>query len=65
MAWMIAPKICTKNDSYVSQPRCKFEVSTFSRFKVTAFLIFVNEFVKYARKNIRTSDAKRRGSPNK
>ena len=28
------------------------------------FLIFVYKFIKYAEKNIRTSDAKRRGSPN-
>ena len=45
--------------------RCKFQVSSFSRFKVIAFSIFVYEFVKYAGKNLRTSDAKRRGSPNK
>ena len=60
----IAPKISTKNDSYVPQQRAKFQVSTFSRFKVKAFFIFVYEFVKYAEKNIRTSDAKRRVSPN-
>ena len=64
MARPITPKICTENDLYVPQLRCKFEVSTFGRFKVIAFLIFVYEFVKYAGKNIRTSDAKRRGSPN-
>ena len=46
------------------QLRSKFQVSTFSRFKVIAFFIFVYEFVKYAGKNIRTSDAKHRGSPN-
>ena len=57
------PKVCTKNYSYVPQLRCKFQVSTFSRFKVIAFFIFVYEFVKYAGKNIKTSDAKRRGSP--
>ena len=59
----IAPKICTKNDLYVPPLRFKFQVSNFSRFKVIAFLIFVYEFVKYAAKNIRTSDAKRRASP--
>ena len=47
------------------QLRSKFLVSTFSCFKVIACFIFVYEFVKYAGKNIRTSDAKRRGSPNK
>ena len=47
------------------QLRCKFQVSTFSRFKVIAFFIFVYEFVKYAGKNIRTFDAKRRGSTKK
>ena len=41
----IAPKICTKNDSYVLQLRDKFQVSIFSRFKVIAFFIFVYEFV--------------------
>ena len=46
------------------QLRCKFEVSTLSRFKVIALFISVYEFVKYAGKNIRTSDAKPRGSPN-
>ena len=46
------------------QLRSKFQVSTFSRFKVIAFFIFVYEFVKYDGKNIRTSDAKRRGSLN-
>ena len=64
MARPIAQKICTKNDSYVPQLRSKFQVFTFSRFKVIAFFIFVYEFVKYAGKNVRTSDAKRRGSPN-
>ena len=46
----IAPKICPKNDSYVPQLRSKFQVSTFSRFKVRAFYIFVYEFVTFARK---------------
>ena len=64
MGWLIAPKTCNKNDSYVPQLRSKFQVFTFSRFKVIAFFIFVYEFVKYAGKNIRTSDAKRHGSPN-
>ena len=64
MARLIAPKICTKKNSYMPQLRSKFQVSTFSRFKDIAFFIFVHEFVKYAGKNIRTSDAKRRGSPN-
>ena len=45
------------------QLRCKFQVCAFDRFKVIAFFIFVYEFVKYAEKNIRTSDANRRGSP--
>ena len=49
---LIAPENCTKNDSYVPQLRSKFQVSTFSRFKVIAFFIFVYEFVKYAGKNI-------------
>ena len=44
----------------VPQLRCKFQVSTFSRFKVIAFFIFVYELVKYAGKNTRT-----RGSSNK
>ena len=35
----IAPNIGTKNDLYVLQPRSKFQVSTFSRFKVIEFLI--------------------------
>ena len=62
---LIAPKICTNKDSYVPQLRCKFEVSTLSRFKVIAFFfISVYEFVKYAGKNIRTSDPKPRRSPN-
>ena len=43
----------------------KFEVSTFSRFKVIAFSNVVYEFVILHRKNIRTSDAKRRESLNK
>ena len=47
------------------QLRSKFQVSTFSRFKVTAFSIFVYEFVKYAGKNIRTSNAKCLESPKK
>ena len=50
MAWSIAPKIRTKNDSYVPQLRYKFQVSIFSRFKVIAFFNFVYEFVKYAGK---------------
>ena len=53
MAWPIAPKICTKNDSYVPQLRCKFQVFIFSRFKVIAFCIFVYEFVKYAGKKLK------------
>ena len=65
MAQPIAPKFCSKNNSYVSQLISNFQVSTFSRFKVIAFFIFVYEFAKYAGKNIRTSDAKRRGSPYK
>ena len=56
IARLIAPKICTKNDSYVPQLRCKFQVSTFSRFKVIALFIFVYEFVKFAGKNIWTSE---------
>ena len=60
----ISPKICTKNDSYVPQLRCKFQVSTFSHFKVIVFFIFVYEFVIFHGKNVRTSDAKRRESPN-
>ena len=50
MAWLIAPKICTKNDSYVPQLRSKFQVSTFSHFKVIAFFIFVYEIIKNAGK---------------
>ena len=64
ITWPIAPKIFTKKDSYVPHLSSKFQVSTFSRFKVIAFFIFVCELVKYAAKNIRTSDAKRRRSPN-
>ena len=33
MAWPIAPKICTKNDLYVPQLRCKFQGSTFQPFQ--------------------------------
>ena len=47
---LIAPKICTKNDLNVPQLRSKFEVFTFSRFKVIALFIFVYEFLKYAGK---------------
>ena len=64
ITWPIAPKICSKNDLYVPQLRFKFQVSTFSCFKVIAFFIFVYKFVNFAGKSIRTSDAKRRGSPN-
>ena len=35
----------------------------FTRFKVIALYIFVYEFVKFAGKNLRTSNAKRRGNP--
>ena len=63
MALLIAPKIWTKNDTYVPQLRSKFQVSTSSRFKVIAFFIFVYEFIKYVGKNIRTSDAMRRSVP--
>ena len=38
MTQPIAPKICTKSDSYVPHLSSKFQVSTFSRFKVIAFL---------------------------
>ena len=34
---LIAPKICSKNASYVPQLSSKFQVSTFSRFEVIAF----------------------------
>ena len=61
----IALKICTKNDSYVPHVSSKIQVSTFSRFKVIGLLIFVDEFVNFTGKNIGTSDAKRRESPNK
>ena len=63
MAQLIAPKICTKNDSYVPQLRCKFQVSTFSRFKVIAFFYFCLRIRKYARKKHKDFRAKRRGSP--
>ena len=46
--------------------RSKFQVSiciSFCRVKVIAFFIFVPEFVILPGKNIRTSDAKRCGSP--
>ena len=46
----IAPKTCTKNDLYVPQLRFKFQVFTFSCFKVIAFFIFAYEFIKYAGK---------------
>ena len=43
----------------------KIQISTFSRFKVIAFFfIFVAEFVNFTRKNIGTSNAKRRRSLN-
>ena len=62
----IAPKICTKKDSYVPHPSSKIQVSTFSRFKVTAFLIFVAEFVNLSRKKHRDFRREaRRGSPKK
>ena len=61
----IASKICTKKDSYVPHPSSTIQVSTFSRFKVIAFFIFVAEFVNFTGKNIGTSNAKRRGSPKK
>ena len=61
----IALKICTNNDSHVPQLRFKFQVSIFSRFKVIEFFISVYEFVKYAGKKHKTSNTKRRGSPNK
>ena len=60
----IVSKICTKKDSFVPHLSSNFQVSTFSRFKVRAFLDFVYEFVIFHRKNIKTSDAKRRRSPN-
>ena len=41
----IASKVCTKNDSYVPHLSSKFQVSTFSHFKVIAFSSFVCEFV--------------------
>ena len=62
---LIAPKICTKKDLYVPHLISKFQVFTFSRFKVIAFFIFVAEFVIFTGKNTGTSNAKRRGSPNK
>ena len=61
---LIAPKIFTKKDSYVPHLSYKIQVSTFSLFKVIAFFIFVAEFVNFTGKNIGTSNAKRRGSPN-
>ena len=42
----------------------KIQVSTFIHFKVIAFFIFVAEFKILLEKNIRTSNAKRCGSPN-
>ena len=45
--------------------RSKFEVSTLGCFKIIAFFISVHDFVKYAGKNIRTSEAKRCENPNK
>ena len=61
----IAFKICTKKDSYVPHLNSKFQVSIFSRFKVIAFFISAAEFVIFSRKNIKTSDAKRRRIPKK
>ena len=49
----IAPKICTMKDSFVSHLSSKIQVSTFSRFKVIAFFIFVAEFVNFSRKKHR------------
>ena len=46
------------------QLRCKFEVSTFIRFKVIAFFYFCLRIRKIYRKIHKTSDAKPRGSPN-
>ena len=50
MAWPIAPKICTKNDSYVPQLRLKFQVSISSCFKVIAFSYFCLRIRKICRK---------------
>ena len=40
ITWPIAPKIFTKNDSYVPNLSSKFQVSTFSCFKVIGFSTF-------------------------
>ena len=47
---LIAPKICTKKDSYVPHLISKFEVSTFSRFKVIAFLASCCRIRNFAQK---------------
>ena len=46
----IAPKICTKNNSYVPHLCSKFQVSTFSRFKVIAFSASSCRIRNFARK---------------
>ena len=61
----IASKICTKNGSQVPHLSSKTQVFTLICLKVKAFFTFVAELVIFLEKNIRTSDAKPRGSPNK
>ena len=60
----IAPKIFTKKNLYVPHVSSKIQVSTFSRFKVIEFLIFVAEFVFFLWKNMGTFDAKSQLSKN-
>ena len=40
ISYLIAPKICTKNDPYVPHLSSKFQDSSFNRFKVIAFSTF-------------------------
>ena len=60
----ITSKICAKNDLDVPHLSFEIQVSTFSSFKVIAFFTFVADFEILPGKNIRTSETKRRGSPN-
>ena len=59
---LITLKICTKNDSYVLHISSKFQVSTFSRFKVKAFSISDCRICSFARK--KPQDLQREGSRN-
>ena len=60
----IAPNICIKNDSYVPYLSSKFQVSTFSSFKVLVFSTSNCRIRNAARKKNLDFQPKRRGSPN-